>query len=845
MPEQKISFWKKYEFVIIAAITLAFIYALVFFNQKINFLLGNELIVYLTPQQKSLSMNYGNITEINFYVSIDNAAYCKAFCAYSFNDRSRNELIDKGNFEIGKSQHQEKNYNLSVKRLGSGQDIYSFEVSCRSIKTYLCLTKGAEKSRSSLAVVNYDLTETEKKLKEILKKNVTSLLEELKNTDLIHQKANQKLFELGIRANLQSLSKQKISIDDDFDKTRIEIENFRSLWSIEDYQKLNELFNETLFVKLKDIKQSLESLNISINSIVALHNTLIFKLWNMFDLSSELNSFVSIIGDSKLQGNFDFNLGDLHRIAASLTNNTFEYYDNISKEINKANVQQNSLIDSAKAPALRVFFELNYILNFEKDFSCSLKQECESNNSVSNLIKNAEFFSQEFPNSSRLLHTCDLLSDLYSEYARARDDASLFIEDKNISYPASGEFNMIASSFKENKFRQINNSYYGSFSQIRQENKTSRDIIEYSELFLPKNITSMAQDNYNESVNLSLYTLSRLNFSESATEFLNKCSMIGTKLAIPDINLQQINTDINYTPISGIETNLSDNPPICCVFNECKPCCMSDLCRNDPATFPIIFLHGHSFAKSNSPEFSLDSFNKLQTKLQEDGYLNAGIVSFYSKNEPLQNGIWGMSGKPVTVKVSYYYDAFKEEDKYIVIPTKSENIDTYALRLKELIGIVKQRTNTPKVSIIAHSMGGLVARRYLQIFGEDDIDKMIMIAAPNKGITNSVSNYCGIIGENRECRDMQQNSLFLNKLNEKSAQPQKVKLYAIIGQGCNTDGKDGDGVVLAENAKLENSNLYFVNGTCGGLFSKILHTEILNVDEYPETYRILTEILKE
>lgn len=844
MQQQKPSSWKKYEFVIIAIITLALIYALVFFNQKINFLLGNELIVYLTPQQKSLSMNYGNTTEINFDVSIDNAAYCKAFCTYSFNDRSKNEAIDEGNFELGKKQHQTKNYNLSVKRLGSGQDVYSFDVICRSVKTYLCLTKGAEKSRSSLVVVNYDLTETEKKLKELLKQNVTKLLEELRSADLIHQKVNQKLFELGIKANLRSLSKQKISIDDDYDKTRIGIENFRSLWSIEDYLKLNELFNETVFVKLEDMRQSLESLNHSINSLVELHNNLIFKLRNMFDRSVDLSSFVSILQDSELHSNFTINTADLHRIAASLTNNTFEDYEKISKEIEKAEGQQNSLIDSTKAPALKVFFELNYILNYEKGFLCSLNQECETNNSVFELINNAKHFDQEYPTSSILQHACDLLSDLYSEYSIARTEASLFIEGKNISYPATNEFKAMADSFKENKFREINNSYYGSFSQIRQENKSSRDIIEYSELFLPKNITSITSEIYNESLNLSLYTLSRLNFSESAAEFLNKCSGIDKKLAMPVINLQQINVEISYTPISGIETNLSDNPPICCLFNECKPCCNNDSCRNDGTTFPIIFLHGHSFAKSNSPEFSLDSFNKLQTKLQDDGYLNAGIVSSYSKNEPLQPGIWGMSGKPVTVKVSYYYDAFKEEDKYIVVPTKSENIDTYALRLKDLIEIAKQRTNKPKVNIVAHSMGGLVARRYLQIFGDDDIDKLIMIATPNKGISNSVSNYCGIAGENRECRDMQENSLFLNKLNDDSIQPQNVRLYTIIGQGCKMDGKDGDGVVLVENAKLEKSNLYFVNGTCGGLFSKVLHTEILNVDGYPETYQIVAEILK-
>ncbi|MBI2658872.1 alpha/beta hydrolase [Candidatus Woesearchaeota archaeon] len=235
----------------------------------------------------------------------------------------------------------------------------------------------------------------------------------------------------------------------------------------------------------------------------------------------------------------------------------------------------------------------------------------------------------------------------------------------------------------------------------------------------------------------------------------------------------------------------------------------------------------------------------MQSRLQDDGYLDAGIVSLYSQNEPLQKGIWGLSGKPVTVKASYYYDAFRKEDKYIVVPTKSESIDTYALRLRDLIDIVKERTSKPKVNIIAHSMGGLVIRRYIQIFGEDDIEKFIMIAVPNKGISGAASEYCGIIGENRECIDMQENSLFMNKLNDISKQPSKIKIYSIIGQGCQTSLGNGDGVVLAESAKFKDAKLFYVNGTCGGLFGESLHTEILNIEKYPETYGIISGILKE
>ena len=132
-----------------------------------------------------------------------------------------------------------------------------------------------------------------------------------------------------------------------------------------------------------------------------------------------------------------------------------------------------------------------------------------------------------------------------------------------------------------------------------------------------------------------------------------------------------------------------------------------------------------------------------------------------------------------------------------------------------------------------------------QIFGEEDIDKLITIATPNKGVSGATSDYCGITGESRECQDMQQNSLFMNKVSDPSNQPKKVKLYAVIGQGCKMKLGDGDGVVLSESAGLDNANIYYVNGTCGGIFGDALHTALLDAEKYPQVYEIVKGILKE
>lgn len=845
MQEQK-SFWKKYEFLIIAIITLVFIYIIVFFNQKINFLMGNELIVSLNPQDKSFSMHYGDISKVQFDVSIDNVAYCKAACSYSFNDRSRNEVIDKDDFEIENKQQFTKSYELSVKRLGSGQDIYSFDVRCHSMRSFLCLTKSNDKSRSSLVIVNYDLTETEKKLKEILKQNVTRLLELLSDVDALHQRINQKYFEMGFKVNLLNLSREKINIDDTYDKTRISIENLRSLWSVEDYIKLNQLFNESFFETLYSVRDSIGNLDISIESTVALHNELLSGLNKLSVNLKQLNSFVYLIKNGDLSGKTDEIAKKFNALASSLNNNTFDVYGNILKEIAEIVEQQNPVIEKSRMNATSLFFESEYSSKLENDLLCSLEQSCSENASAENAINETQIFIENYPDLGLLRQSCDSLNWLAQRYSETRNETSVAIAGKNISFPTDNEFLTLADNFNGNQIRSINNSYYHSFEKIKSENKTNADVIGIADSLLPKNEASGMALSYNQSLNISLYLLSKIKLSDKTLQLLDKCSHLNDPTGkIGKFNFEPIIPNITYKIISRMETNLSDNPPICCVFNDCKPCCRDNSCSNDPKTFPVIFLHGHSFAKDNSPEFSLDSFNNIQSKLQEDGYLNAGIVSLYSQNEQVQKGSWGLSGKPVTVKASYYYDAFRKEDKYIVIPTKSENIDTYALRLKDLIGIVKERTNKPKVNIIAHSMGGLVARRYIQIFGEDDVDKLIMVVAPNKGISGQIGDYCGLIGENRECTDMQENSLFLNKLNDPSKQPDKVGLYAIVGQGCKMKFGDGDGIVLSENTKLQNAKLFYVNGTCDGLFGGLLHTEILNIEKYPETYNIVKGILKE
>ncbi|MDD5177892.1 MAG: alpha/beta fold hydrolase [Candidatus Nanoarchaeia archaeon] len=305
------------------------------------------------------------------------------------------------------------------------------------------------------------------------------------------------------------------------------------------------------------------------------------------------------------------------------------------------------------------------------------------------------------------------------------------------------------------------------------------------------------------------------------------------------VELKKTKFFFNETIVSDIKTKLSENPPLCCVFGECNPCCNDLSCKEDKSLFPIIFVHGHAVNKQSSPEQELNSFNEIQYKFSEEGYINAGIVTPYSTYDEFKEGEWGLSGRPITARVTYYYDLVKDGDSYVLVQKKGDDISVYATRLKHIIDLVKYRTGKSKVNIVAHSMGGLVSREYLKLYGESDVNKLILIGTPNNGITSKIYSLCKILGETKECDQMDQGSTFLDDLNQ--FQPNMTRLYTISGRGCDMSGQDGDGIVLFKSSVIQNTKNFEVIGECSGL--GFLHSSMLDLNMHPETYTHLKDIL--
>jgi hypothetical protein len=290
---------------------------------------------------------------------------------------------------------------------------------------------------------------------------------------------------------------------------------------------------------------------------------------------------------------------------------------------------------------------------------------------------------------------------------------------------------------------------------------------------------------------------------------------------------------LNYNQ-SGGDYHLS---PSCCYLGKCEECCYYHCSEKN---YPVIFLHGHSINKELPADYSLDVFTEIKQKLIGEGYLDAGAVVISPNNEI--PGLWGKVDATMLITASYFFDTYKTKNGEIINSSTGESIDTYAERLNKIIKIVKMRTGKDKVIIISHSMGGLVTRDYLDIYGKSDVDKVILVTSPNHGVDDKVRDYCSVFGSKQTCSEMDKDSLFIQRINLNSKAI--VPTYNIIGVGCNMGNGTGDGIIKSSSQYLSYAKNYYISGKCDELNFDFLHQEIIYPDKYPQAYELIKEILE-
>ncbi|MBN2454661.1 alpha/beta fold hydrolase [Candidatus Woesearchaeota archaeon] len=771
----------------------------------LNYLLGNNIIVKIVAEDEHLTLKRGEPANFSLEASAKTNPFCKLICNFTFMDISRNSIIGEEEAEMSQLIPVEMEYSVQAPRIMAGQQLYRFTMTCHSIKNSLCHTKEEPVRRDILLTAEYVLSDEEKLLKEYADEEAKQVLEtltRLMREQKSYEKTLDRLNEALIVNELVGLNEQ---LEQSLKQREAEIMNAQEIWALEKYFLLADAIAEIEESLAYDEKEA-SSLGSRINGTVESYNRLISALNSTADklrkaadgaiVSEETADRVSLL------------VSQFNELIESFSNRTtIEEKEELAVNLTKKAEEIAGEVD-AKKESLRQELEQD----IAKDALCEAAGICYEHPSIEERSAEAEL---------RLSEACAGTDSVRADYREAREGLQEQYDDEN--YTSSGEFWGNVSVKAANIRQEIINVYLAELQENSSNGQLIREILTEGSL--------LGTEEYPQ------YNLTPALVEELEKLLPEKCRF--TNLSVPGKMPDEIK-EIRVAEAEPVSpaVQLGEPKPQCCVFGKCEDCCEGEECRDDPSTYPVILLHGHALSKETSAEYSLDSLDKIQHMLEEDGYLNAGAISSYREST---QGIWGKIKVPIAIRASYYFDAFSTEEEYVIVQTKSENIDTYAVRLKDIVDRVKYMTGKPKVNIIAHSMGGLVSRRYIQVFGSEDVEKLIMIGTPNKGIVGNIADYCPLTGEKLECRDMNKGSVFLQKLN--SGEKPDIPMVNIVGTGCLMGESMGDGIVLEENVVMEEARNYFFEGSCKTL--EPLHQDLKDTEKYPEVYKIIIDELRE
>lgn len=569
-----------------------------------------------------------------------------------------------------------------------------------------------------------------------------------------------------------------------------------------------------------------------------------------YELSLAEKNDISII-KSELQKNI-FNMS---QIDIEMKNQSY-VYDNLKSRMNLSvfnnkfqnlnnsyNILMANLYNAKKLWDAEEYSNLSILNNALSTNISILKNETSNSNLI--LKQNISLFFKTFNILKNFENILNLYNDLikinhlydFKTYAYLRDYYHL-VDDFNsndsssyydISTNTSVLSNKLIDDYKS-KSMYLNGSINLWKNQFENEFNISINLNNTLFISLEK-LCNLSNSIVNKSINLSTLHLQFCNSDFPNSDY----SLYNFSL----INLPFCESK-NFT--TSVSLSLKDHLPICCIFDECEVCCVDGVCYDKESNYPIILLHGHALSKDSSIENALSAFSQIQKSFILNGFIDAGIILPSSNFVESEKGILGKYGKPVIVKTTYYVNSNPLVYSAIFYESNNETIETYAKRLDETINLVKFKTGASKVNVIAHSMGGLVARKYLADFGEESVNKLIMVGTPNNGIGGLVESFCPLTGSFNECNQMKSSSAFINSLNNVYNNPKTTKTYVIYGTGCSLNGQDSDGIVFPNSAKLSYSLNFEIKGDCKE--AMVLHQELLNVDKYPEVFQIIQNILK-
>lgn len=714
--------------------------------------------------------------------------------------------------------------------------------------------------------MNYKFTPEEKSARDYLDPKLDEMKLLLQGVESKEYNLNSKFNSLPKNVLISDLKNQLLGYISSYSSIKNDYDNINYLFGNLEFIPAKNLFNINGFSQLNSLKSNLDNLDLDIEERLNRHNEIVNKINSLQEDFNELKIKSQIANNETSTLSYEI---------SSLVNNfdkgTFSSYDSIESSISSMNSQISSLklsldknfdeiLKNGNSFLLKEKVKINYGLNDSPSSSeeidilkgiCSsfksLKKEFEKENQ-----KRTNEYNSEAKRINEYNSKIGEFNDKISKAIIIRDDINRIVNNNGID-----DFDETLCQEELNKISQIQD-----YSNLTEDNY--RNCIELqSKLVDTKSektgfwfdILSFFRSLWFDSVKFEKINLAKellspqeptlLDMEEESQNFsTNYCNL---DLTIEKGSLSSVSNVKGDTLTNSNIGEVIENENVCSVFGITQKCCENDECRYDEKSYPTIFLHGHAFTSGKDSAYSLDAFNKFQSELFEDKYRIGGTFLPNQKKSDFVHGEWGKVNFPITVKATYYLDVYDIEGNLINEQSNQKSILTYAQRLGDVVELVRYRTGRDKVNIVAHSMGGLVAREYIKNYsGESSVNKLIMIGTPNNGTYGGANTACELVGgASIECAEMREGSSFITSLNSGDKTPGNVEYYTIAGSGCNILGIDGDGLIRKASVELEGATNVKVNGECEGWLNKGFHSSLLDPSKYPQTLEYVKQFLKE
>lgn len=805
---------------------------------------------YINNEVKSIDLTYGESKSLPIKV-VSNNDWCDITCGFYVDKTS---FFNLGIINAGK-KGKETIYTIKSPTKGREGDskITSFKVVCNQVASIPIICPFEEGTpKDTLLTVTYHLTQAQKEARDYVDLNLPLLINALTSVDTNIKKVEDKLSQLTPNIKVGSIKNDINILRSDYSSYKSEANNIKSLFENLDYILARNYFSNSLISNTNSLNSQVSALEQELDGIIRRHNEVAGEIESLGELNNNIKNKLRVLKENNII------TSEIETIISKFNDGNFESYDSLESEVNSLKSEGENIekvladkIELLNKEVVLIFSieserlckEENICLDLKADtieIACSGLKELSTKVIDENAKREKEF--------NILKNKINIFNEEVKNLNNKFNEINIKLKDKNLDLKnCNALIDETNDKVKNNEISSLNNlkdSCLGIVELLESETVKSKGFFDRIFSFFSR-IFGIKKDQIREIKILkeSIEPLS-ISMSEDANSFIiSKCKF----------DLKKIEEEYKVSTAQVLEREVQgesigeakERDEQCCAFGECTPCCKGDLCRTNPKTYPIVFVHGHAPFVLYTLDYSINSFSDFQERLDNSGnYVQADILLPTSKINSVKEGDWGKITKPVSMRVSYYSGVYDDTGRTIG-KEEGKPIDVYSQRLSDIINKVLHHTGKDKVIIISHSMGGLVSRNYVKNFGgANKVDKLITIGSPHHGIYGLVGGLCGTTHLGlQECQDMQNDSSFMKRLNS-GDETGGVNTLSIIGScAVNQDGAAHDEVVRVSSAKVEGAKNVILDLSCVGTPHPIdgnLHQALVHNDEvYNEIIKFL------